>query len=232
MCQYKKVTNIVTRISVGIPCHAVLSNRGLHTGNVAFAVGNSPARNHYQCRRVVQGAGAAARPVSTPMQCASPCTSGTRRPLTQPLGVRSCTRQDRPRGLRLSQKGHHRPATPIRPVSCCCREVLDLGEDEALIPARGCKPIQAVKTCWHGKPALRYRRRPPPKIASVPLVSPLGVDDASSSPPKEPIDLDTLYARPLSDFCLDLSDVAIPSGEFPQAEAETTADELFSVMTR
>ena len=48
----------------------------------------------------------------------------------------------------------------------------------------------------------------------------------------ETIDLDTLYERPLSDFCLDLSDVAIPSGEFSQAEAETVADELFSVMTR
>jgi len=101
-----------------------------------------------------------------------------------------------------------------------------------LIPAKGCKPIQAVKTRWHGDPALRYRRRPPPKIAPVPLVSPLGVDDASSSRPQEAADLDNIYEGPLSDFCLDLSDVAIPSGESSQAEAETAADPLFSAVTR
>jgi len=112
------------------------------------------------------------------------------------------------------------------------QEVLELGEDEALILAKGCKPIQVDKIRWHGDPALRYRRRPPPTIAPVPLVRPLGVDGASSSCPQEATDLDTLYERPLSDFCLDLSDVAIPSGEFSQAEAETAADQLFSAMTR
>ncbi|HET6912348.1 MAG TPA: type IV secretory system conjugative DNA transfer family protein [Rhodanobacteraceae bacterium] len=138
----------------------------------------------------------------------------TSRPSAFSKGTRSMSESDHARALLLPQ------------------EVKEIGEEEALILVKGCKPIQADKIRWHRDPALRYRRRPPPRIAPVPLVDSGGIDDTASSRPVEATDLDTLYERPLSDFCLDLSDVAIPSGESSEVEAQTAADQLFSAMTR
>lgn len=138
----------------------------------------------------------------------------TSRPATFSKGTPSTSDSDHARALLLPQ------------------EVKDIGEDEALILAKGCKPIQADKIRWHRDPAFRYRRRPPPRIAPVPLIDTGSIDETASSRPVEAMDLDTLYERPLSDFCLDLSDVAIPSGESSEVEAQTAADQLFSAMTR
>ena len=112
------------------------------------------------------------------------------------------------------------------------QEVKEIGEEKALILAKGCQPIQADKIRWHRDSELMHRRRSPPLVAPVPLVSAVGTDDSSSTGAVEAADLDTLYERPLSDFCLDLSDVTIPSGEVSQAEAEAAADQLFSAMSR
>jgi type IV secretion system protein VirD4 len=138
----------------------------------------------------------------------------TSRPSAFSQGMPSTSEADHARALLLPQ------------------EVKVIGEDEALILAKCCRPIQASKIRWHRDPALRYRRRPPPRITPVPLVSAPHIDDASPSDSGEAEELDTLYERPLSDFCLDLSDVAIPYGESSEAEAENAADQLFSAMTR
>jgi type IV secretion system protein VirD4 len=138
----------------------------------------------------------------------------TSRPSAFSKGSRSTSESDHARALLLPQ------------------EVKEIGEEEALILAKGCKPVQADKIRWHRDPEFMHRRRSPPFIAPVPLVSVAGNEDPSSSGLVEDADLDTLYDRPLSDFCLDLSDVTLPSGEVSQAEAEAAADQLFSAMSR
>jgi type IV secretion system protein VirD4 len=138
----------------------------------------------------------------------------TSRPSAFSKGTRSMSESDHARALLLPQ------------------EVKEIGEEQALILAKGCPPIQADKIRWHRDPEFIHRRRSPPFVAPVPLVSAVGTEGSSSSGAVEAADLDTVYDRPLSDFCLDLSDVTLPSGEVSQAEAEAAADQLFSAMSR
>ena len=138
----------------------------------------------------------------------------TSRPSAFSKGTRSMSESDHARALLLPQ------------------EVKEIGEEEALILAKGCPPIQADKIRWHRDPAFMHRRRSPPFVAPVPQVSAVGTEGSSSSDTAEAAALDTVYDRPLSDFCLDLSDVTLPSGEVSQAEAEAAADQLFSAMSR
>lgn len=137
------------------------------------------------------------------------------RPSAFSKGTRSMSESDHARALLLPQ------------------EVKAIGTDETLILAKGCPPIRADKIRWYRDPDFKHRHRRPPTVAPVPRVRAEHVDGTStSSRPPEAADLDTLYDRPLSDFSLDLSDVAIPGGELSQVEAEALADQLYAAMTR
>lgn len=135
----------------------------------------------------------------------------TSRPSAFSKGTRSMSESDHARALLLPQ------------------EVKEIGDEEALILAKGCKPIQADKIRWYRDPAFKNRVRPPPTVAPVPLGQSDGVASGGAA---TPTNLATLYERPLSDFALDLSDITIPSGEISEAEAEALADQLYAAMTR
>ena len=133
------------------------------------------------------------------------------RPSAFSKGIRSMSESDHARALLLPQ------------------EVKEIGDDEALILAKGCKPIRAEKIRWHSDEAFKSRVRPSPSVAPVPLVQSTGLASADAA---TPTNLATLSERPLSDFALDLSDITIPSGEISEAEAEALADQLYAAMTR
>lgn len=136
----------------------------------------------------------------------------TSRPSAFSKGSRSMSESDHARALLLPQ------------------EVKEIGDEEALILAKGCKPIRADKICWYRDPAFKDRPLPPPRLAPVPLAvypkpdcSSQALSSASGGPDSE---------HQVSDFNLDLSDVHIPTGEISEVEAEALADQLYAAMTR
>lgn len=136
----------------------------------------------------------------------------TSRPSAFSKGARSMSESDHARALLLPQ------------------EVKEIGEGEALILAKGCKPIRADKICWYRDPVFKDRPLPPPPLTPVPLAVYSQPDcstqvhsSAKGGPDNE---------RVLSDFSLDLSDVHIPSGKISEVEAEALADQLYAAMTR
>ena len=136
------------------------------------------------------------------------------RPSAFSRGNRSMSDSDQARSLLLPQ------------------EVKAIGEDEALIFAKGCPPIEAEKIRWFRDPVFKHRPQYAPQVLPVPLATHAGIGESPAIYPTEDGELDTLYERSMSDFGLDLSDVVIPSGELSTVEAEAAADQLFSALTR
>lgn len=114
------------------------------------------------------------------------------------------------------------------------QEVKDIGDDEEILLAKGCKPILAEKIRWYKDKNFKALVCDPPEVQPAPLPTAAPVDTPMSSEtrPVEMGDLETLYDRPMSDFSLDFSDVVIPSGELSEDEAEALADQLYAAMTR
>lgn len=111
------------------------------------------------------------------------------------------------------------------------QEVKDIGEDEAIIFAKGCKPLRVTKIRWYLDPTFKGRVIDPPKITPAPLPVIVAIDDAEWTD-VDADDVETLYDRPASDFSLDFSDVEIPKGELSDTEAEALADELYASLVR
>lgn len=135
--------------------------------------------------------------------------TSTSRPSAFAKGSRSLSESDHARALLLPQ------------------EVKALGEEEALILAKGCQPIRADKICWYRDPAFKDRPLPAPQLTPAPLtlqaLEPHYFSSTNGGSENE---------RTSSEFNLDLSDVSIPTGEISEAEAEALADQLYAAMTR
>lgn len=135
------------------------------------------------------------------------------KPMAFSKGTQSQSESDQARALLLPQ------------------EVKDIGEDEAVIFAKGCKPLRVTKIRWYLDPLFKSRVVDPPKIIPAPLPTFAAVDDSEWTE-VDASDVETLYDRPASDFSLDFSDVDIPKGELSDTEAEALADELYASLVR
>ena len=112
------------------------------------------------------------------------------------------------------------------------QEVKDIGEDEEIVFAKGCKPLRVTKIRWYQDPTFKDRVLPPPTLTPAPLPERGTVEDPDEWDDVDAGDVETLYDRPASDFSLDFSDVEIPKGELSETEAESLADELYASLVR
>ncbi|WP_164931769.1 type IV secretory system conjugative DNA transfer family protein [Dyella sp. M7H15-1] len=114
------------------------------------------------------------------------------------------------------------------------QEVKDIGDDEEILLAKGCKPIMADKIRWYKDKNFKNLVCDPPVVAPTPLPSAAPIDEphADGTRPVEVGDLETLYDRPMSDFSLNFSDVDIPSGKLTDDKAKALADRLYATITR
>lgn len=114
------------------------------------------------------------------------------------------------------------------------QEVAQLGNDDELVFAKGCLPIQAKKIRWYSDETFKDRVQPPPVIEPAPMAVTAAVDrfDDAEDRPVDAGDVETLHERPLSDFSLDFSDIEVPSGDISESEAEALADRLYAAMVR
>jgi type IV secretion system protein VirD4 len=135
------------------------------------------------------------------------------KPMAFSKGTQSQSESDQARALLLPQ------------------EVKDIGEDEAIIFAKGCKPLRVTKIRWYKDPTFKGRVVDPPKLSPAPLPVAAPVEDSDWTE-VDASDVETLYDRPASDFSLDFSDVDIPKGELSDTEAEALADELYASLVR
>lgn len=112
------------------------------------------------------------------------------------------------------------------------QEVKDIGEDEEIVFAKGCKPLRVTKIRWYLDPTFKDRVSPPPALTPAPLPDRGDVESPEEWADVDAGDVETLYDRPASDFSLDFSNVEIPKGELSEAEAEDLADELYASLVR
>lgn len=111
------------------------------------------------------------------------------------------------------------------------QEVKDIGEDEEIVFAKGCKPLRVRKIRWYQDPTFKDRVVSPPTLTPTPLPVVAPIDDSEWTE-VDASDVETLYDRPASDFSLDFSNVEIPKGELTETEAESLADELYASLVR
>lgn len=112
------------------------------------------------------------------------------------------------------------------------QEVKDIGEDEEILFAKGCKPLLVEKIRWYKDPTFKDRVCAPPEVPPAPMAEIAKVEEEAEWQEVDAGDVETLYDRPASDFSLDFSNVEIPKGELSDAEAEALADELYASLVR
>lgn len=111
------------------------------------------------------------------------------------------------------------------------QELRELGTEEAIIFAKGVKPIHADKIRWYKDPEFKGRPLAAPEVPVAP-VSTAGPILMAEPDGGDPGEVEALYEKPLSPFKLDFSDVEIPKGPISEDEAEDLADKLYAAMTR
>ena len=111
------------------------------------------------------------------------------------------------------------------------QELRELHTEEAIIFAKGVKPIHADKIRWYKDPEFEGRPLAPPEVPVAPASNAAPVLSAGPDG-GEGGTVEATLERPFDDFKLDFSDVEIPKGPISEKEAEDLADKLYAAMIR
>ena len=111
------------------------------------------------------------------------------------------------------------------------QELRELGTDEAIIFAKGVKPIHADKIRWYKDPDFKGRPLAAPEVPVAPVSSAAPILSADPEG-GEAGEIEASHEKPFSDFRLDFTNVEIPNGPISEDEAEDLADKLYAAMTR
>lgn len=111
------------------------------------------------------------------------------------------------------------------------QELRELGTKEAIIFAKGVKPIHADKIRWYKDPEFKGRPLAAPEVPLAPAstAAPILSADPHGG---EAGEVEPLYEMPFSRFKLDFSDVEIPKGPISEDEAEDLADRFYASLTK
>lgn len=111
------------------------------------------------------------------------------------------------------------------------QELRELGTEEAIIFAKGVKPIHADKIRWYRDPEFKGRPLGAPEVPVAPVSTAAPILSAGSGN-GEAGEVEISYEKPFSDFKLDFSDVEVPKGPISEDEAEDLADRFYASLTR
>jgi type IV secretion system protein VirD4 len=137
----------------------------------------------------------------------------------------------RPHSLSSSKGGATSSTSDQQRALMLPQELRELGTEEAIIFAKGVKPIHADKIRWYQDPEFKGRPLAAPEVpvATLSTAAPIMVADHDSG---EAGEVEALYEKPFSHFKLDFSDVEIPKGPISENEAEDLADKFYASLTK
>lgn len=164
--------------------------------------------------------------------------------ISRELGNVTYKATSRSKPMAFSKGGKSKSETDQARALLLPQEVKEIGDEEAIVFAKGCKPLRVRKIRWYREAVFTRRVCDPPRLTPAPLPAAAPIETPPEAGDKagdeaeagewiapDGEEMETLYDRPLSDFSLEF-DPEMAQGELSAAEARALADRIYAKHVR